>query len=108
MLFTSQSSIKKSSKKNPVIKNSKSGVSVYNNFEYSDDRPMVIKTGIVLVQSNDPLSRLIQYITRQEYSLIGIYQKYENSDDINLSLVNILSGSTPYWLRDYTHLSDIT
>ena len=108
MLFTPQSSIKKNSKKNTaVIKNTKSGVSVYNNFEYSDDRPIVVKTGIVLVQSNDPLSRLIQYITRQEYSLIGIYQKYEDSDDIHLRLFNILSGTTPYWLRDYTYLSDI-
>ena len=69
--------------------------------EYSEDILTVIETGIILVQSNDPLSRLIQYITRQEYSLVSIYKKYDNSDNIEIELLNILRSVTPYWLRNY-------
>lgn len=97
MLFTSHSNIKrKNLSTSPLTKDS------------SVD--LILETGIILIQSNDPMSKLIQYITRQEYSLIGIYRKTSNNDvktTINIDLFNILSGETPLWLKDYKYLSDL-
>ena len=93
MLFTSQS-YKKS---RPSINISKTDV--------VNETDEIVETGIVLICSNDPVSRMFQYITRQQYSMIGTYKKY-NNERIYLQLIDILRGMVPFWAKDY-NLSDL-
>lgn len=100
MLFTAKSN----KKKIPITDRSTSEVSFDDD---SENEICLTETGIVLVQATDPLSRLIQYITKQEYSVVGIYRKYDSTDDAHIRLVDILRGETPIWLREYRYLSDL-
>lgn len=44
----------------------------------------IIDSGILLIQGLDPLSKLFNIITDQEYSLIGTYHQYTNSIKVNI------------------------
>jgi hypothetical protein len=103
MLFKTQSLRKKKNISNTALKlesELKSSIEPDNYFT------PVLEFGLVLIKSDDPLSILFTTITKQEYSIIGTYKKYETDTEINL--VYIFDGNKPSWgLKYLSELEDL-
>ena len=93
------------SKKHKNIKRKKSRRSPVKKSIIIESKPVIlIETGILIVSADDPISSLFSYITRQDYSLVGIYRKYEDTEDIYIELIHIFDGEEPYWLMNTKYL----
>jgi hypothetical protein len=92
MLFTSQKHVKY---------NKSSGYDRYHSsiIDLPDNRK-ITESGILLLQGIDPISRLFSYITRQQYTLIGTYYIYNNSEDEIIDINYIFNGDKPIWASD--------
>ncbi len=105
MLFTPQK-IKKIKGSSPREVFSLSTMILEETYD-STDNDQICESGILVIQARDPLSRLISYITRQEYSIIGTYEQYISSDSIIIDIFSVFNGENPNWTVNITTLSDL-
>lgn len=94
-------------------KKQRSGSSKDRRVRYDDssidnaDPGELLDSGIILISSSDPLSRLFTYITRQEYSLVGIYKRYDSFRYTLIDLISIFDGEEPHWSMGIRYLHEV-
>lgn len=73
------------------------------------DKDQLTDAGIILVTSEDPLSRAIMSITKQEFSSIGFYYKssVSGSNRIQIVIVDVFGVKTPEWIKSGDTLDDL-
>lgn len=73
------------------------------------DKDQLTDAGIILVTSEDPLSRAIMSITKQEFSSIGFYYKssVSGSNRVQIVIVDVFGVKTPEWIKSGDTLDDL-
>lgn len=95
-----------------IIKIIKKNISIFKmsviNKQYIE-RDNISDAGIIFITSNDPISRIIVSITKQEFSSIGFYYRTSatGTSQIRVITVDIFGVHAPQWLKPGDTINDL-